>query len=417
MLHSQRGMTATRPSDLKRNNRIQILKLFKSGVVLSVSDIAREIGISRQTVMKAVQFYLEKGIIVSEGKASSGSMGGKRAELFSLPADRCLFSVLICPSDLKLSLFNFRGEIIDTREQPGTAGLSVDEIAEAVWQACDAMLKTHGVGREQLYGVCVSSPGIVERQTRELRFNSLFPEWGKHIPLRDKLAARFGVDLLILPENVGKVCGTPYLSETAVADRRIATVFSGWGGVVASQMVDGLILKGKDSLIGEIGHMILSPEDDEVCGCGSRGCFERQVSPDRLRRMIAKLAPEYPESPLVGAEIPCDAVVRRVFEASAQGDPLGRRLSAYTARYFASALRNLTLMFNPDRVILQGDYAHADAHFRETLFSELRAFRYYGDEPQPFELVSDTRSILELTSLGAYTLLIDSLFSDEATYE
>lgn len=415
MLHHN-GMTATRPSDLKRNNRIQILELFKSGTVLSVADIARAIGISRQTVMKAIQFYLEKGIIVSEGKASSGSMGGKRAELFSLPADRCLFSVLFCPTDLKVSLFNFRGETIDACSKPSGAGLSIDGIARDIWDACRDMLKAHGVGMQQLYGVCVSTPGTVERGGERLRYNSMFPEWGRDIPIARKLAAYFGGEMLIAVENMGKVCGSAYLQGMAGSFRRVAVVFSGLGGVVASQIVGRHILHGKDSLIGEIGHMILAPEDAEVCGCGSRGCFERQVSPERLRRMIAELAGEYPDSPLVRAE-PGSVGIRDVFEASAAGDALGRRLSAYTARFFASALRNLTLMFNPEQVILQGDYAHVDDYFREVLFDELKTFRYYDADEPPFELTTDKRSMVELTTLGAYTLLIDRLFSDEMTYQ
>ena len=409
------GMTATRPSDLKRNNRIQILEMFKSGTVLSVADIARRIGISRQTVMKAIQYYLEKGIIVSEGKASSGSMGGKRAELFSLPADRCLFNILISPSELLVSLFNFRGETIDACTRPGVSGLSVDDIAAAIWQVCDDMMKARGISLKQVFGVCVSSPGIVERKSNRLRYNSLFPEWGKDIPINEKLAAYFGSDLLIVTENVGKVCGCAFLHESVGTERAIATVFSGWGGVVASLMVAGLILNGKDSLIGEIGHMILAPEDDEVCGCGSRGCFERQVSADRLKGMVVRMAADYPDSPLVKSGLE-SITVKSVFAASAEGDPLGRELSACTARFFATALRNLTLMFNPEKVILQGDYAHIDEHFRETLFDALRAFRYYGDGERPFELMVDKRSILELTTLGAYTLLIDRLFSDEKNY-
>lgn len=416
MLHNNMGKTATRPSDLKRNNRVQILELFKSGTVLSVADIARGVGISRQTVMKAVQFYLEKGIIVSEGKANSGSMGGKRAELFSLPADRCLFNILICPTDMKVSLFNFRGEILEAWSEPGAPDMSIDGIAEALWRVCEGMMRAHSVGMEKICGVCVSSPGIVERPSNRLRFNSLFPEWGKDVPIAEKLEKYFGADKLILIENVGKVCGSAYLHETANQDLRVTTVFSGWGGIVASNMVEGFILHGKDSLIGEIGHMILAPEDGEVCGCGSKGCFERQVSPARLRRMIADLAGEYPESPLTQAD-PEAVGIREIFEASAKGDALGRRLSEYTARLFASALRNLTLLFNPEQVILQGDYAHVDDHFRRVLFDELKIFRYYGDGECPFELMTDERSILELTTLGAYTLLIDRLFSDEMTYQ
>lgn len=409
---NDRSMAAARPSDLKVNNRIKALELFKSGMVLSVADIAREIGVSRQTVMKAVQYYLEKGFIVSEGKACSGSMGGKRAELFSLPADRCLFSILICPSEMKITLFNFRGETIDACDRPGGRGFTIDEIADRAYRACDEMLKANGIGRERLFGVCLATPGIVDHRNNRIRYNALFPEWGRDIPIVDKLTARFGEDVLVVMENVGKLCGIGFVQDSLTENACIATVFSGWGGVCACQMVKGMVLNGADSLIGEIGHMILEPEDDEVCGCGSRGCFERQVSVDRMRRLIAEMAGDYPDSPLVKCA-PEEITIRGIFEASVSGDTLGRRLSAYAAEYFARALRNLMLMFNPKRVIFQGDYACADDCFRETMFDALKTFQYFNSEGRPFELLMDRRPISELITTGAYTLLIDRLFSDE----
>ena len=414
MLQNYMHRAATRPSDLKRNNRIQILELFKSGMVYSVADIAREIGISRQTVMKAVQFFLEKGIIVSEGKASSGSMGGKRAELFSLPADRCLFNILLCPEGLRVSLLNVRGEIIDIQDRPGVKGLSIDAIAEAAWRLCEQMLKAKDIGLERVLGACVCSAGIVERRTQRLRFNSLFPEWGNDIPIAEKLGAYFGDSVLVMTENIGKVCGCAVLHDSP--DGSVATVFSGWGGIVASQMVGGMILSGKDSLIGEIGHMLLAPDDDEVCGCGSRGCFERQVSVERLRNIIGRMKGDYPDSPLAKMA-PEDITIPGIFEASAAGDALGQWLSAYAARFFAGAMRNLTLMFNPDKVIFQGVYAFADEVFRRTLFEELAGFRYYEAGGAPFELEMDRRSLIELSTMGAYTLLIDRLFNDETILE
>ena len=79
MINSTLQTPAMKPSDLKFNNRIQILELFKTGGTWSASALAEQIGISRQTVMKAIQFFIEKGIIVADGKAESSSVGGKRA--------------------------------------------------------------------------------------------------------------------------------------------------------------------------------------------------------------------------------------------------------------------------------------------------------------------------------------------------
>lgn len=406
--------TATRPSDLKLNNRMQILEMFKSGSVYSVADIASEIGISRQTVMKAIQFFLDKGIIVSDGKADSSSMGGKRAELFTLSAHRYLFNVLICPNGLYISLFNYRCEIIDDYTRQEIIEQDVDTLLDEVIAVCDRLLNQHNIERQHLRGVCLSTPGIVERNTQRLRFISLFPKWGKDIPITERLAAHFGSGVTILAENVSKVCGSAYLHDSRANHSRVAAVVSRWSGISACLMNNGQILYGKDELIGQIGHMFQNPCDTEVCGCGSRGCFERQVSIERLRLLASRWQEEEAASILS----PETMTIQDIFEASRNGDPLGRRLSAYAACCFASALRNLTLVFNPDRVIFQGDYASADPCFRDELFEHLKTFQYYDyrDEHCPFPLDMDTRTIQEMTTQGAYTLLIDRLFSDETTY-
>ena len=152
----------------------------------------------------------------------------------------------------------------------------------------------------------------------------------------------------------------------------------------------------------------------EVCGCGSHGCFERQVSDERIRRIVAEAASRYPDSPLCRKPVQ-DLCVRDVFAASSQNDLLAAAIVDRLARYFAVALRNVTLLFNPDQVIFQGDYAAADQRFLDTMMQELRTFNYY-EAPSPFVLQADRRDIRELATLGAYTLLIDRLFSEEALF-
>ena len=414
----QNRTTATRPSDLKLNNRRQILEIFKAGGVHSMADIAREVGISRQTVTKAVQFFLDKGIIVSMGKAASGSMGGKRAEIFSLSAEGCLFSVLICPDYLFVSLFNLRCEVIDTRAVLDIGQMDIDDITELVGQTCDGLMAQHGICRESVRGVCVGTSGIVCRSTNRLHFNSLFPGWGSDIPIAEKLTGRFAPDTLIVVENVGKVCGSVYLHDRLEGWSRGAVVFSAWGGVTSCLLHNGVILYGRDSLIGEIGHMIIAPDDTEVCGCGSRGCFERQVSPERLRSAVARKLPEYPDSAL-GAYAPEQLGIRELFQASAAGDELAMAISGCAAHHFATVLRNMTLLYNPDWVVFQGDCAWVDEHFVRSMFGELSAFRCYNEaeaQEGPFRLQMDTRPIPELATLGAYNLLLEHLFGDESTW-
>ena len=414
MINSTLQTPAMKPSDLKFNNRIQILELFKTGGTWSASALAEQIGISRQTVMKAIQFFIEKGIIVADGKAESSSVGGKRAELFSLSSTQYLFSLLICPDCLYISLFNFRCEVIDTYMNDEIAHLSANEIISLSSTAFYKLLLNNDIPQRSLRGLCIATPGIVDHHTNVLKFNSLFPQWGRDFPIAEKLAGYFDDDVLVLAENVGKICGSAFLHNPQFQDKRSLTVFSSWGGVCACLMERGRILNGKDALIGEIGHMMLEPSDPEICGCGSHGCFEQQVSDERIRKVVRELAEQYPGSCLNQID-PEKLTVRDVFAASKEGDPFAMYISEYLARYFAIAMKNVTLLFNPDFVVFQGDYSNADEHFCRILERELNKFHYYNAH-SPFSLQLDRRAIRELTTLGAYTLLIDRLFSDETIY-
>ena len=402
------------PSDLKLSNRMQILEIFKAGGEYTANHIAEEIGVSRQTVMKAIQFFVQKGLIVSTGKADSTNVGGKRPELFSLSADKYLLSVSLWPDRLHLTLLNFRFEIIDQYNLPKTEPAGVDDTMATIGRLSGEMLAQCGVDPERLCGVCISTSGIVDYKTSTLKYNSHSPAWGRNIPLHEKLRPYFAEGTPILAENVAKVVGRSILHEKELRAKRMMTVFSSWGGVCACFIERDQIQNGKDSLIGEIGHMVLAPGDTEQCGCGSHGCFERLVSNERIRDNIRRHPEGYADSLL--HQYPLDQLtVAQVFEASEHEDAYARCIVRELARYFAMALRNVTLVFDPEIVVFHGEYAAADAYFQEEFQHCLKDFQYYPEQG-PFTLRLDRRSIQELDIRGAYTLLLDHIFSDSNLY-
>lgn len=414
MAASSTPLFAALPSDLKLNNRMQILEIFKTGGEYTANHIAGQIGISRQTVMKAIQFFIQKGLVVSTGKADSTNTGGKRPELFSLSARKYLLCVSLWPDMLHFTLLNFRFETADAlhfrQPLPPTAAAAMQNIA----RVSAGLLREHSIAPELLCGVAVSTPGIVDYGTNVLKYNSLSPAWGRNIPVAKLLAPYFAPGTLILVENVAKVVGRSILHEKELQDKRVLTVFSSWGGVCASFIERGRILNGRDALIGEIGHMILAPDSPELCGCGCRGCFEQLVSNEQLRRCVRRAAAGHPDSPL--SQTPLDTLtVGDVFRASAGGDAYAQELSAQLAHYFAVALHNISVAFDPELVVFHGEYAAAGRYFQERCLQELRAFQYYPNSG-PFQLYMDRRPIQELDVRGAYTLLIDRLFSSASLY-
>ena len=230
--------------------------------------------------------------------------------------------------------------------------------------------------------------------------------------MADYLKKIYGKKVEVFIENSGKMAGRSVLLNEAFRDKRVLVLFTTWG-VSACLIENGHILNGKDSLIGEIGHMTLDPNDKEVCGCGSRGCFERLISIKRVQEQIKKNPPSA-ASPLYKVK-PKEITLSLLFDAARENDSYAKGIIANLAHLFALALRNICLVYNPDVVIFQGDYSHADGYFDEALKAETAAFRYFPAEGA-FETLYDTRSLFELDGLGAARSLSDMFFENPAIY-
>ena len=76
------------PSDLKRINRRKILEYFRKGETLTAADVHRMSGVSRPTVMRALQYFCRTGALKSAGIGSAAALGGKKPELFAFGDER-----------------------------------------------------------------------------------------------------------------------------------------------------------------------------------------------------------------------------------------------------------------------------------------------------------------------------------------
>lgn len=406
----RKNVPASMPSDLKYSNRIQVINTFLSGGTLCASDVSERIGLSRQTVMKSIQFFVKSGLLVSEGKGSSTSMGGKRPELFALSREKYFLCIALWPKELRFHLYTIGKQLADslclTIPLPDSPKTAIDNAGQLARQ----LLEKNRVSPDNLCAVSLSTSGTMDYNTGRLKYSSQSPQWGVDLPLRDWLKPWFGSDTLIFLENAGKMTARPFLLEPELSEKRVMVIFSGWG--LCSCMIEkNHILSGKNSLIGEIGHMIIDSNDREVCGCGSRGCLERLVSEGRMRRLVERKLADYPQSAL--GTRPQQVTIAEIFRCSQEGDPLARELVNYLARVFATALRNISLVFDPDQIVFQGDYAQADSFFDRRLREYLGEFQY---APDPFEIRYDRRPLAEMDALGSYIALTERYFDAPDLY-
>lgn len=385
-------------SELVNSVRAKVLRSFLDGSAHEVNDIAAEIGVSRQTVMKALDFFIRKKLIVITGKGSSGAAGGKKPVLYALSPSQYLVCVTLWPDTLRINLFNMNGERIDQvaldiliPDNPVTA-------MENVGQLATVLLQKNGIALKDVRGVSVSVPGTVDRKTNMLIYGAPIAQWGSNIPLADYLKPYFTEDTLILIAAMSKMHSSVYIVNDEYATRRLM-VISASRGVTGCLIENGHILNGTNSMIGEIGHMIVDPNDEEVCNCGSRGCLEVMISIDRLKKIIHRENANFPASPLSDPEN--ELTYNRIFEASRAGDALGQYCSRYLARQFASALHNTSLVYDPDYVIFAEKGFVGDDVFVRELYDSLSLFRYYPTYQKPFRIVFDECDLVERDAEGS----------------
>lgn len=382
------------PGDLKRVNRQQILRCLRTGRTLTAADIHQETGISRPTVMRALQHFCEMGAVKSLGLGETTRMGGKKPELFVFADTKKILCIDLWPETITLALCGMIGDVYDVDHYQQPMGGDLSAAFEPLGEKAHDYLRQHGLTADDLYGVVLTVPGTVDYETRLLRYNVKAPGWGSDVDLIRELRRLFGEGKEYFIDNAGKAAGRAILIERPeYAQKRLMTFFTTWG-VSACMMEKGHVLNGRDSLIGEIGHMIISDNGPVVCGCGKRGCLESLVSLSHVRTLMQEDTLTF----------------EQLFARSAQGDASARSTVHYLAHCFAVALHNLSLCYNQEVVVFQGDFALADSWFDRCLREELGQFRYYPNG-EVFAISYDQRKLPVLAALGGAELIRKQYFA------
>ncbi|WP_343250372.1 ROK family transcriptional regulator [Diplocloster hominis] len=405
--------TAAMPSDLKYKNRVRVLQMFRYGEELSVNDVATNTGISRQTVTKAVLSFMEKGLLRSAGKGTSTDIGGKRPELFYFQYKKYLLCIGMEASGINISLMDLKIRTILAKNYPCHLNLSLEEFKEILKRGTRELLEGKGIQRDDIYGISLSTPGIVDYNTGILKFCSTCTDWGRDIPMSQILYEMFPGKAIII-ENVAKMAGRAVLlGHEEYEEMRLVVIYSD-EGISACYIDKGHILNGRNSLIGEIGHMTVDLTDEELCGCGSRGCLERLVSPARIRKMIQDQPDKRRQSKIMQLSEETD--IPQLSGLADQGDAFAREIVSYTAKIVSCGLRNISLNFDPQIVIFQGRLAYAGEWFNRELKRYLNEFQYYPQATDAFELLYDRRPPADLQAWGSSLALANLFFKNPELY-
>ncbi|MDL9980195.1 ROK family protein [Microbacterium sp. ASV49] len=209
----------------------------------------------------------------------------------------------------------------------------------------------------------VVTPGMLDEARGIVHYASNLG-W-RDLPLRDILH-----DDLALPVAVGHDVRAAGLAERTVGAARAMQDFvlvPIGTGVAAALVSAGDTITGATGAAGEFGHIPVVP-GGEQCTCGQRGCLEVYVSGAGVARRYRNAG---------GAELSTQEIAGRLGR-----DPLADRIWSEAVDVLAQGLDILTLLLDPNVIVLGGGFSEAGDGLFVPLAERMRAGLAWREPPQ-----------------------------------
>jgi predicted NBD/HSP70 family sugar kinase len=264
-----------------------------------------------QTVSSIVRELEDDGFLLSEREPPRGR-GVPPSRLMVDPEGGFAIGLHLTPLSVEAALVDLGGDVV-ARMRRDAEQLTPDEGFALI----GALVRDLAADRSRrLLGVGMAMPGPFGVESMSFVGSTTMAGW-QGTAILERLGEATGLPAFVETDTAAAALGEQlYGRGTALGDYYYLFFGVGLGGTMVHE---GAVLRGHWGNAGEVGHMTVVP-DGEPCFCGNRGCLERYVSLEAMKR----------------SGLPEEIWVESVF-------PL-----------FLQAVRTLENLFDPETVVLGG---------------------------------------------------------------
>jgi predicted NBD/HSP70 family sugar kinase len=330
-------------------NRQIALTLIRTHQPVSRADLSRLMGTRRGAASVLVNELLREGLIFEGALGEGGGRGRKPTFLFIDSRERYVIAVDIRATRTYLMATDLLGKpIIGITNFPTNRDLKalISELSKRI----KSIVADHR-SDATCQGVGVVVPGMTDPGSgRVLHAPTL--GW-RDVDLRDVLSAATGLPVQI--ENSGRACALAQVWATRGGHSGNLAFVSVSDGVGVGIVANGEIIRGRNNIAGEFGHVPLSI-DGPRCSCGATGCWEAYVS------NLATISRYFGHNPNESKPISADNATFTIEDLIARarnGD--GKAVAALhsTARYLGLGLASIINAVDPGRIYIGGEITAA----------------------------------------------------------
>ncbi|WP_330281220.1 ROK family transcriptional regulator [Streptomyces sp. NBC_00588] len=336
--------------DLRRANRTVVLQRLYFDGPLSRFELGPATGLSSGSVSNVVADLVADGLVEEAGSVDSDG-GRPRTLLRVAPASGYMIGVDVGETRVRIELFDLTLTELARAERPlEQQRYEVEVIVGHIRDGITEVLAEAGIAPEQLLGVGIGVPGIVERTPdRGAVVHGQTIGWDD-VPLEHLLRST-----LRLPDTV------PYFIDNGAKTLGQAEMWFG-GGRGARNAIVVLFGSGVGACLVtpevehgravEWGHLTVRVRGRR-CRCGALGCLEAYAGAESLLERWREEGGRPPEG--VDEETALTAMLAAAYPVDGEeADPVALAVLEETAEYLGAGLSDLINLFQPERILIGG---------------------------------------------------------------
>lgn len=319
---------------LRSDNRALILGRIRRQPVSRV-QLAKETGMSKSAVTMITNDLIAEGQLREIGTTDT-QKGRKPILLDIVPDFRYAVGVSLHRRRLQVLLTNLKAELVDCVEEPTDRFSNAEEAVVWIGETVRALLSRRQIPAERVAGIGVSSPGPLDYREGVILTPPNF-ELFHHLPIAARLREMFGLPVFL--ENNAVLLAMTEIQSGAVAAYRSPLFVLISHGIGSCLIRDGRVFRGCAGYAGELGHTSINP-DGLACPCGNTGCLEQYATLSALKRRFGFDRYE------------------TVVDSACRGEPEALSILDYLAGCLAAGLVTAVNLFDPDCVVLYGEFGY-----------------------------------------------------------
>lgn len=295
--------------------------------------------------------------------------------------ERYIFGVDLGGTTIKHGLFTVGGPLLDKWEIPTRTQEQGKNLLPDIAQSVRDAMARHGISPAQVVGVGLGVPGAVS-EDRYVKPCVNLDGWGGDVA--GELSKLCACPVKAVNDANAAALGEMWQGSAKGHDSVVfVTLGTGVGGGI---IVGGRLLSGVNGAGGEIGHIKVSPAEQERCGCGKRGCLEQYASATGIAREAARrLAAEGTPSRLRQFSAP---TAKDVFDCAKAGDALALGVVDFFAENLGRALACISCVCDPEVFVIGGGVSAAGQIILDTVAPVYRQNAFPASEGARFVLAS-----------------------------